>query len=86
MKNHKYSQEELNQIQVQVEEISTPEHVIELNPTYDEFVNWCETDIGLSSERRMSIFKHAEKEFRDAGYHSHAEVIKITGERYEKTL
>ncbi len=76
------NQDELNRLQERVQELATPEQVIEDNPSYDNFVDWCEIDIGLSSDRRISIFQHAEKEFRNAGFPQHADIIKIVHKKF----
>ncbi len=77
-----HQQHELNQLQEQLQELTAPERIIEDNPSFDEFVDWCEIDIGLSSDRRISIFQHAEKEFRNAGFPQHADIIKIVHKKF----
>ena len=68
----------IDQLNKMSEQLATPQTVVAECATYDEFVDWCETDIGLPLERRYRIFTDAEAKFRKAGYPDHAEIIKIT--------
>lgn len=71
----------IDQLNQQAAQLAEPQQIVDDYPTYDEFVDWCEIDIGLPLERRYRIFDHAEKQFRKAGFIEHAEIIKITHQK-----
>ena len=59
----------------------TAEHNVKNLTTFDEFMDWVDIDIGLSKELMLKAYLSAEEEFRDKGYLTRANLIRI---KYEK--
>ena len=79
--NQRITPELIDQLTKMSEQLAVPQTVVDEYATYDEFVDWCEIDVGLPLERRYQIFTEAEEKFRKAGFPDHADIIKITHDK-----
>ena len=69
--------EYIAKINLQVNFLTSPERIVKDYPTFDEFLDWCEVDIGLPLERRLKVLLYVENNFKEAGYLEHAKIINM---------
>jgi len=44
-------------------------------PSFDEFMDWVDTDVGIAKEKMLDTYKVVAQQFRDAGHHVRADLI-----------
>lgn len=60
----------------EISTLTTVEAIVAEYSSFDEFVDWVNTDIGIDKIKMLDTYLVAEKQFKDAGYSAHARVIK----------
>jgi len=55
--------------------------VVKEYPSFDEFLDWLDIDVGIAKEKMLDTYKVVAEQFQDAGYFTHANLVML---KYEK--